>query len=115
MDDIPAGSASDRRDRDAWKYPLVAALLLPLCQILYCYFALVRAVAVDQCTPRGACGRDWGLQYDVAHGLMGVQLLLVVAASVLPPRIRWAPWRFVASAVSVMCGLACSVVIQDFG
>ncbi|MFI6850064.1 hypothetical protein OG535_39870 [Kitasatospora sp. NBC_00085] len=114
MDNIPAGSASPPHDRDAWKFPLVATVLLPLCQILYWYFVLVRAVEVDQCMPRGACGRDWGLQYDTAYGLMGAQLMLVAAAWVLPPRMRWAPWRFVASAVSVMCGLACSVVIQNF-
>ncbi|MBD0669459.1 hypothetical protein BU198_01680 [Streptomyces sp. CBMA156] len=65
--------------------------------------------------PRRTCGRDWGLPYDAAYGLMGAQVVLIVAAWVLPPRTRWAPWRFVASAGSVMCGLASSVVIQNFG
>ncbi|MBD0694610.1 hypothetical protein [Streptomyces sp. CBMA123] len=115
MDNIAAGSASPPHDRDAWRFPLVATVLLPLCQILYWCFALVRAVEVDQCVPRGACGRDWGLQYDVAYGLMAAQVALVATAWVLPPRTRWAPWRFVASAVSVMSGLACSAVIQNFG
>ncbi|MFJ8622268.1 hypothetical protein ACIRD3_05420 [Kitasatospora sp. NPDC093550] len=115
MDTLPTGSASRSHDRDAWKFPLVATVLLPISQVLYCYFALVRAVTVDQCVPRGACGRDWGPQYDAAHGLAGVQVVLIAAAWMLPRRTRWAPWRFVASAVSVLCGLACSVVIQDVG
>ncbi|MFF4381159.1 hypothetical protein [Kitasatospora sp. NPDC001547] len=75
----------------------------------------MRAVAVDQCTPQGACRRDRGPRYDAAHGLTGVQVALIAAAWALPRRPRWAPWRFVASAVSVMCGLVCSAVIQDFG
>ncbi|MER7850324.1 hypothetical protein ABTZ03_41065 [Kitasatospora sp. NPDC096077] len=115
MDNIPTGSAAPPHDRDAWRVPLVATALLPFCQILYWYFVLVRAVAVDQCMPRGACGRDWGLQYDAAYALMGAQLALIATAWVLPPRMRWAPWRFVASAVSVMCGLASSVAIQNLG
>ncbi|MEU1284443.1 hypothetical protein [Kitasatospora sp. NPDC005856] len=115
MDTLPAGSAPAPHHRDAWKFPLVATVLLPLCQILYWSVALVRAVDVDQCMPRGACGRDWGLQYNVAYGLMGAQFVLLTIAWALPPRTRWAAWRFAASAVSVMCGLACSVVVQDFG
>ncbi|MER7672284.1 hypothetical protein AB0A71_30505 [Kitasatospora aureofaciens] len=112
MDNIPAGAASSPHDRDSWKFPLVATALLPLCQILYWFFALVRAVEVDQCVQRGACGRDWGLRYDAAYGLVGVQLVLIMVAWCLPRRMRWAPWRFVASAVSVVCGLACSAVIM---
>ncbi|MFF7458638.1 hypothetical protein [Kitasatospora sp. NPDC008115] len=115
MDNLSARSDPSPRDRDAWKSPLVATVLLPLCQILYWYFVLVRAVEVDQCMPRGACGRDWGPPYNAAHGLMGAQLALLTAAWIMPPRMRWAPWRFVAAAASVMCGLACSVVIQNFG
>ncbi|MFF2662944.1 hypothetical protein ACFVUH_37040 [Kitasatospora sp. NPDC058032] len=114
MDNLPAGPDPSSRDRDAWKFPLVATVLLPLCQVLYWYFVLVRAVEVDQCVPRGACGRDWGPQYSAAHGLTGAQLLLVTAAWILPHRMRWATWRFVAAALSVLCGLACSAVIQHF-
>ncbi len=115
MDNTLARSASSPRDRDWWKFPLTATVLLPLCQMLFWYFVLARAVAVDQCWPRGTCGRDWGSQYDVAHALAVAQLVLVVAAWILPPTMRWAPWRFVVSAVSVLCGLACSVAIETFG
>ncbi|MFD8754046.1 hypothetical protein ACFV0O_24150 [Kitasatospora sp. NPDC059577] len=115
MDNTPAVPASSPHDRHAWRFPLAATVLLALCRILYWFCVLVRAVEVDQCVPRGSCGRDWGPQYDAAYGLMGAQVALVAAAWVLPPRMRWAPWRSVASAVSVMCGLACSVVIQNFG